>query len=333
MKRNAPWLESEIETAISAYFDLLRDQVDGKPTNKSAIYRKLSAEYPVRSAKAFELKFQNISAVLYDEKLPYADGLRPMANYQSALKSAVIKHLSQIKTSDQSPVDILLGKLRRLRTRNYLPVHGKGSGRYGLSLEHYLSVPQNSSRHPDFMGIELKTKRGNTLQTLFSRAPSRYLACKDKRQLVEKFGYYDNKRSRRALYTSFNNIPDTLGFYLAAKKNRIVINKNKVEILDYDSNLLENAILSKHSETAYITVSVGRLRNGSVGCRFDELLYCKIPSIFRFMRMADNGDVYLDFTLSEKNGCIKDHGFLWRVPQGAISNLYKETHLFDLSVN
>lgn len=333
MKKNMGWSESEIEAAIAAYFDLLSHQIDGKPTNKSAIYRKLSAEHPVRSAKAFELKFQNISAVLYDEKLPYADGLRPMANYQAALKPAVIKHLNQIKTSGQAPVDILLGKLRRLHSRNYLPINGKGSGRYGLSLEHYLSIPQNSSRHPDFMGIELKTKHGNTLQTLFSRVPSRYLACKDKRQLVEKFGYYDKKRGRQALYTSFNNTPDTLGFYLGSRKNRVVINKNKVEILDYDHSVLEEAVLSKHNETAYISVSVGRLKNGKVGCRFDQLLYCKTPSLFRFMRMADNGDIYLDFTLSEQDGRIKDHGFLWRVPPDAISNLYQETQLFDLLVN
>jgi len=68
------------------------------------------------------------------------------------------------------------------------------------------------------MGIELKTKHDKTLQTLFSRVPSRYLACKDKKELVEKYGYFDEKRKRRALYTSFNNSPDSLGFYLAPMK-------------------------------------------------------------------------------------------------------------------
>ena len=322
------WSDQEIEAAITAYFALQNAQVDGQVINKAEIYRKLAAAHPARSAKAFEFKFQNISAVLYEEKLPYADGLRPLSKYQSALKTAVLKH---VKVKKQKPVDVLVDKLRRLYSRDYLPVHGKGSGRYGLSLEYYLSIPQNSSKEADFMGIELKTKYGKTLQTLFSRVPSRYLACRDKRQLIEKFGYYDKQRDRRALYTSFNNNPDSLGFYIKAKKNRIVINKQKVEILEYDSAVLEDTIVSKHNETAFVSVSVGLQKNGKNGCRFEQLLYCNTPSLLRFTRMAEDGNVYLDFTLSEKAGRVKDHGFLWRVPQDAIGDLYQKTQLVDLS--
>lgn len=332
MKRNMAWSDCEIEAAIAAYFDLLNAQINCKPTNKAAIYRKLSAAHPTRSAKAFEYKFQNISAVLYEEKLPYADGLRPKAKYQSVLKPAVLNHLKQIDFEKQTPIDVLVGKLKRLRSRDYLSVYGKGTGRYGLSLERYLSIPQNSSKEADFMGIELKTKHGKTLQTLFSRVPSRYLACKDKSHLLEKFGYYDDKRGRQALYTSFNNTTDSLGFRLTFKKNRIVVNKKKVEILEYDDGVLEDAVLSKHNETAYISVSLNRSKNGVTRCRFDQLLYCKTPSLLRFLRMADDGNVYLDFTLSEKSGRVKDHGFLWRVPQDAIGDLYKETQLIDLSI-
>lgn len=333
MKRNTTWSDKEIQTAITAYFELLEMQKKLKPTNKSAIYRELSVIHPARSAKSFEFKFQNISAILYEQKLPYADGLRPMENYQAALKTSVLNYLKQAKLKEQPPIDILVDKLRRLRNRDYLPVHGKGTGRYGLSLEHYLSIPQNSSKEADFMGIELKTKKGKSLQTLFSRVPSRYLACTDKNQLVEKFGYFDEKRSRQALYTSFNNIQDSLGFFLTASKEKIVVNKKKTEILEYDNSVLEEALLSKHNETAYISVSSQRLKNGKTGCRFDQLLYCKNPSLLNFLHMATDGNMYLDFTLFETNGRIKDHGFLWRVPQEAIGDLYQKTQLIDLSLN
>ncbi|MBV1959588.1 MAG: hypothetical protein KUG53_02525 [Pseudomonadales bacterium] len=331
MNKRVAWSDKEIEAAVAEYFELLSAQLEGKPTNKAAIYRKLSSVHPARTAKPFEFKFQNISAILYEEKLPYADGLRPKARYQAALKTAVLNHLKQNGVEKQTPIDVLVGKLKRLHARDYLPVHGKGTGRYGLSLEHYLSIPQNSSKEADFMGVELKTKHGKTLQTLFSRVPSRYLACRNKHQLIKEYGYYDEKRERQALYTSFNNAPDSLGFYLQPKENRIVVNKKKIEILEYDSNLLEDAILSKHNETAYISVSTGRLNSGKVGCRFDQLLYCKTPSLQRFIRMADDGNVYLDFTLSEKEGRVKDHGFLWRVPQDAIADLYQKNQLIDLS--
>ncbi len=333
VSRNTVWEDEEIQTAITAYFQLLGAQQKHKPINKAKIYRELSAIHSARSAKSFEFKFQNISAVLYEEKLPYADGLRPMGNYQAALKISVLNYLKRIKLKEQLPIDILVEKLRRLHDRDFLPVHGRGSGRYGLSLERYLSIPQNSSKEADFMGIELKTKHGKSLQTLFSRVPSRYLACKDKNQLVEKFGYFDDKRKRQALYTSFNNTPDSLGFHLATKKNKIIINKKKTRILEYDDGVLEDALLLKHNETAYVSVSTQRLKNGTTGCRFDQLLYCKTPSLLRFMRMANDGNVYLDFTLSESAGRVKDHGFLWRVPQDAIGDLYLKTQFINLALN
>jgi len=330
MTRNKPWSESEIQAAVVEYFVLLDTQQRLLPVNKSLLYRKLSEKHPTRSAKAFELKFQNISAVLYDEKLPYADGLRPLGNYQAALKTFVLEYLQNINQAVKKPIEILTDKLRRLRNRDYLQVHGTGSGRYGLTLERYLSIPQNSSKEADFMGIELKTKHTTSLQTLFSRVPSRYLACSDKNQLVQKFGYDDEKRNRKALYTSFNNVRDSLGFHLVVNPDRIVINNKQTEVLEYDHSILENALLTKHNETAYISVSSKRLKNGHTGCRFDELLYCKTPSLLRFLHMANDGNVYLNFTLSEKSGRVKDHGFLWRVPQDKIGDLYQKTKFIDL---
>lgn len=332
MKSN-PWSEKEIRSAVSGYFELLSAQDRGQAVNKTAVYRRLSASHPARSAKAFELKFQNISAILYEEKLPYADGLRPMGNYQAALRTLVLERLKKTKRSAQQPIEILIAKLKRLRRHDLLPVQGAGSGRYGLTLERYLSIPQNSSRAPDFMGIELKTKCGDTLQTLFSRTPTHYLACRDKNELVEKFGYYDKARKRQALYTSFNNRPDSLGFYLAPRQERIVVNKKRVAVLEYDKAALDQALCSKHNETAYVSVAAGKLRNGASGCRFEQLLYCRAPSLVRFLRMARDGNVYLDFTLSKTKGRVKDHGFLWRVSSDALSRLYLETRLIDLAVN
>lgn len=331
MIRHPPWSAAEISSAVNAYFELLDSQEQGKATNKSAVYKALSKSHPTRSAKSFEFKFQNISAILYEAKLPYADGLRPMGNYQAALQAYVFDYLRGRKNSARLPIDILTEKLKRLRRYEVLPIHGVGAGRYGLTLEHHLSIPQNSSKTPDFMGIELKTKHGSSLQTLFSRVPTRYLACRDKNELVEKYGYYDKGRKRQALYTSFNNSPDSLGFYLATMEDRVVVNRKTVPILEYDSSVIDVALLSKHSETAYVSVTPGTLKNGAAGCRFDQLLYCKTPSLLRFMRMAREGNVYLDFTLSKLKGRVKDHGFLWRVPQDALAKLYIETRLIDLA--
>lgn len=113
--RNLSWLETEIRSAVQAYFALLNAQERGEPSNKTALYKALSNAHPKRSAKFFEFKFQNISAILYEEKLPYVDGLRPMGNYQAMLRTLVIESLKKRKHLAQRPIEILTEKLKRLR--------------------------------------------------------------------------------------------------------------------------------------------------------------------------------------------------------------------------
>jgi hypothetical protein len=178
-----PWSEEEVRVAIRGYFKLQRAQENYEKVNKAALYRELSKAHPKRNTKSFERKFQNISAILYEEKLPYADGLKPNSNYQRLLKLLVLDHLNRIERPTLSPIEILIKKLKKLGALGFLPVHGKGSGRFGLALEKHLGIPQNSSKDADFMGIELKTKHDNSLQTLFSRTPTKYIGCKLKRQV------------------------------------------------------------------------------------------------------------------------------------------------------
>src|SRR5262249_28372430 len=157
--------------AVHAYFELLKTDQDGQPINKAAIYRKLSRRFPQRRPKAFELKFQNISAILYEQRLPYCKGLKPRGHYQRLLRLLVLDHLNRSPLPAVEPKEILFAKLRELRALGSIPVTGKGSGRFGLAIERALGISPNSSKTPDFMGIELKTKHDATLQTLFSRTP------------------------------------------------------------------------------------------------------------------------------------------------------------------
>lgn len=307
--RGTPWTEPEIRDTVVAYFDLLHDQQVGIPRTKSAIYAELATKHPTRSAKAFELKFQNISAILYEQRFPYVNGLMPRSNYQRLLRLIVLDHIGKTTLPDYSPREILTQKLQQVGKRGLIDVRGSGSGRFGLTLEHALGIPQNSDKGADFMGIELKTKHDKTLQTLFSRVPSRYLDAADKRDLVTRFGYHDEKRGRQALYTSFCNQPDSLGFSLHVGNDYIFVRRDGKNLVSYDLELLEEALLSKHSETAFVSVETEHAA-GKSQCRYTMAVFCKWPSILRFIRLVRDGAVYLDFTLSMKEGKVRDHGFL-----------------------
>lgn len=317
------WSEEEVKGAVEAYFKLLEIQSSGGSVNKAEIYRNLGEKFG-RSPKSFERKFQNISAILYEQHLPYCDGLKPFHNYQRLLKLIVLDHLDRSPIPAVEPHKILFSKLQGLGP---IKVSSKGTGRFGLALEQALGIKANSSKEADFMGIELKTKKGKTLQTLFSRIPTRYENGANKTDFFNKHSSYDQKKSRNSLYTSFSSNPDTLGFNLNVNGHLIEVFRHGKKVMEYDAEQLEEALLSKHSQTAFIAVNSFK-KGDAEYCVIESVRYCKWPSILRFLKLVQSGDIYLDFTLFEKQGKIKDHGFLWRIRSDSLETLYLSMETF-----
>lgn len=86
------WKQPEVEAAIAAYFDMLQREVAQQKVNKAAVYRNLEEEGE-RTAKSYEFKMQNISAVLALNDLPFLKGLVPAKNFQRILEPLVMAHV------------------------------------------------------------------------------------------------------------------------------------------------------------------------------------------------------------------------------------------------
>ncbi len=222
-------------------------------------------------------------------------------------------------------IEELVGKIREINLRGPIAAEGRGSGRYGLALERELGIEKNSSKAPDFKGIEIKTKASAKLQTLFSRTPSRYTGCANALDVLHTHGY--DKKGRRQLYTSMTSKGDSLGFSIQLAEHYISVVRNNEEIMQYDNERLEQALISKHTESAFVTVQT---HDQGATCTFDSLVHCKQPSFARLRELIDTGHIYLDFTLSVKNGKARDHGFLWRINGTEIEAIFAETHKYNL---
>lgn len=319
------WSESEIRETIRAYFFLMGREERNELTNKAALYRELSAKIPVRTPKAFELKFQNISAILYELKLPFCNGLKPASNYQRLLKLLVLDYLDRSPIPPVEPIKILQKKIAFINSNGPITTTGKSSGRFGLAIEKALGIPPNSDKAPDFMGIELKSEENGVLQTLFSRTPTKYSQDADKNEMFERYARFDAKRKRHALYTSFSSKPDSYGFSLAVDFPMIRAIRNGKSVLEYEAEKIEEALLSKHAQTAFLAVQ--SIREGpEEQFTIGQMTYCKGPSVIRFMRLVDSGKIFLDLTMAKKpTGQISDHGFLWRIRAEALPELYLST--------
>lgn len=86
------WRTDEVQPTVEAYFDMLRREVARQKVNKAAIYRDLE-ESGQRTAKSYEFKMQNISAVLALNDLPFLKGLVPAKNFQRMLEPLVMAYV------------------------------------------------------------------------------------------------------------------------------------------------------------------------------------------------------------------------------------------------
>jgi hypothetical protein len=83
---------------------------------------------------------------------------------------------SQVRKIENSISDELLDKLREVAARGWIKTVTPGDTGIGATLEHCLGIKINSSRSPDYRGIEIKTKRisgvrATTRTSLFAQVP------------------------------------------------------------------------------------------------------------------------------------------------------------------
>lgn len=94
MARNPPWSAAENAVTVQAYLDMLEQELTGQSFNKKEINRRVMAATG-RAHRSAEDKFQNISAVLRDDRCVYVDGYAPLSNYQQSLADEVRAQLAR----------------------------------------------------------------------------------------------------------------------------------------------------------------------------------------------------------------------------------------------
>ena len=203
----------------------------------------------------------------------------------------------------------------------------------------------NSSRSPDYKGIELKSKRwkrgasAGSLQTLFSQAPDWKLSPIGKAKEFFKFEDILNRNEdgRRQLYCTINALaPNTKALLLDVQSNHSdlwcsrVVEQHNENLLFWEVDVLRQRLRKKHKTTMWVAAE--RRGRGNE----EEFLYYQAdltrgPLESQLGRRLEDGTVTLDLTLSEKpNGSVRDHGYLFRCAPRNLRKLFPRPRVFDL---
>ena len=263
----------------------------------------------------------------------------------SALEDArsplVLSILDSIDVKEDNTVQELLEKLRTISKRGFIETLRSGDTGVGFTLESLLGITANSSKNPDYNGIELKTKRmsAKTRSNLFSQVPDWKLSsCKSGLEVLNRVGYLDQSRNRLALYVTVSSVPNQQGLFFKVDEKKFNLQSmhrspdGKISPVNYwDLEFLKERLLHKHAETFWIDVKK-KIVNGKEHFLYSGVTHTKSPIADYFGPLIESNVITMDYTLHLKDsGKTRDHGYLFKILPEDLELLFPPPIKYDLT--
>ena len=254
----------------------------------------------------------------------------------------ILAECSEVMSPEASE---LLNKLKSINRLGFVPGVMRGDPSVGRTLESLLGIPGNSSKQPDYKGIELKASRrlGKKVTaiskskkvTLFTQVPDWKRSVFSAVELVKTFGYLD-KKNQLALRCTLSNVINPQGLYLDAADETDLINKAKTtaytgDVMVWAIEKLKQALLKKHHETFFVQAS-REFYEGKEMFRYDIVRHTRKPNVSNLASMFDAGILVVDIGLHLKaSGKVRDHGYEFRTTGDKFSHIFPIERVYDLS--
>lgn len=272
---------------------------------------------------------------------------RAMLSDQGVMSPHLATLLRKINgATDRTAVE-LLELLRDVASRGWVPSLKDGPTGVGYTLETLLGISANSSRTPDYKGIEIKA--GRTLggkqtsrTTLFSKTPDWLQSThRNGLALLDSYGYR-SQSGRLQLYCSLNNTPNTLGHFLDVEPDDSVLHSMHMaqdgksnKVLQWDLEHLRNALAEKHKETFWVKASVQKNARGFETFLYTNVIHTKEPLLGNMVEMLRLGRIELDYLIHEAHSDTgkrksRDHGYLFKMWQKNLGSLFPPPKNYSL---
>ncbi|VEJ54322.1 MvaI/BcnI family restriction endonuclease [Pragia fontium] len=264
-------------------------------------------------------------------------------NLETELQSSnIIKtFINEYLYESNSVANELLDKLRILAKQPIQATH-QGDTAVGMSIEHALGIIANSSKLPDYKGIELKSGRGSSKNrsTLFAQVAQWELSpYKKSAEILDKFGYFreedfklyctisSQKPNSQSLIFKVDN--DQLQEWSTQTENGKL--KYKEHIASWSGHLLRQRLKEKHAETFWIEVS-STFVNGIEYFQLLSVTHTKAPLLNQLIPLIQNGVITMDHLIkrSSKNNRVSEKGPLFKIDQKNFDLLFPEPMKYKL---
>jgi len=261
-------------------------------------------------------------------------------NIETLLKSVrnnPLKELvAEINSTSNEIAKELLVKLREISRRSPIPAQLAADTAVGRTLETLLGIAINSSRKPDYKGIELKAYRNKreNRKNLFAQVANWDLSkFKSSSEVLKNFGY-KRKGDFRLYCTVSTLVRNSQGLKLRMdnKKNQLVENSDKKNIGDFLAWALEtlhNRLLEKHNETFWISTKSEKIDSVEY-FTYTEVKHTKKPIVSQFDILLEQGLITLDHLIKKSKNKVVEKGPLFKIKPKGIDLLFPPSQIYSL---
>lgn len=231
----------------------------------------------------------------------------------------------------------LLAMLRKVASSGPIPSMVEADTSVGRTLETALGIDINSSKQPDYKGIELKSFRGGRTnrKNLFAQVPEWSLSkFKSSAEILDTFGY--NRAEDFKLYCTVSAITRNsqgLALRLDSDVKQLVENSDKPEIGDFviwPLNTLHNRLLEKHKETFWVEATSTYV-DGREHFQYSLVEHTKKPITSQFDILVDQGIITLDHLIKRnEKGKVVEKGPIFKIKPKGLDLLFPPNEKYNL---
>jgi hypothetical protein len=245
--------------------------------------------------------------------------------------------VNEINQISNEVADELLALLNKIAAKGAVPAMLQADTAIGRTLESLLGIDINSSKKPDYKGIELKSyrdKRGNR-KNLFAQVPD-WSASKFKSssEILNAFGY--NRGDDFKLYCTVSTlVRNSQGLKLKMNNevSQLIENSDKSSIGDFviwGLETLHKRLLEKHNETFWIAADSVTI-DGKEHFQYKKVEHTKKPIVSQFDILLEQGIITLDHLIKRKStGSVVEKGPLFKIKPNSLDLLFPPSRSYSL---
>ncbi len=201
----------------------------------------------------------------------------------------------------------LLEKIKEISRRGFIQGVGRGDTAIGRTLESLLGISMNSSKQPDYKGIELKSFRyKRNRKSFFTKVPNWELSkFKSSDEILDNFGYRRGEEFK--LNCTVNSLkPNSQGLQLRLEKDLAQLaefsqNPNIGSFVVWELAVLHDALKKKHKETFWVGADT-RMEDEKEFFSFNKVEHTRSPIVTQFDLLIEQGIITLDHQIKRQEG-------------------------------